>query len=86
MLQSWWTARSKFLIVSFTFWLAGLPCTRGQKLTCNPHSTKPGLFPQYGKLVGTTEHEVILGLDDSGVQLHFPKIGYVVREAGNAKL
>jgi hypothetical protein len=56
-----------------------------RKLTYNPHSTKPGLFPQYGKLVGTTEHEVILGLD-SGVQLHFPKIGYIVREAGNAKL
>ena len=49
------------------------------------HSTKPNLFPQHGKLVGTTKHEVILGLD-SGVQLHFPKIGYVVREAGNAKL
>lgn len=44
-----------------------------------------GLFPQTGLLRGTTEHEVILGLD-SGVQLHFPKIGYVVREAGGTKL
>jgi hypothetical protein len=62
----------------------GLPWA-DEKLTYHPRSTKPGLFPQFGQLVGTTEHEVILGLD-SGVQLHFPKIGYVVREAGNSKL
>lgn len=42
-------------------------------------SSAPGSHPQYGKLVGTSIDEVVIETD-SGVRVHFPKIGYIVRK------
>lgn len=48
-------------------------------------SATPGKHPQAGKLVGTSKEEIVLALE-SGVRLHFPREGYVLREGGGAKL
>lgn len=53
-------------------------------LTC-VRSAKPGVHFQAGKLVGASKHEVVLGLE-SGIRVHFPRNGYIVREAGSTKL
>lgn len=44
------------------------------------HSTTPGTFPQAGKLIGSNQQEFVLELD-TGVRLHYPRIGYIVRKA-----
>ena len=42
-------------------------------------SAEIGAHPQTGKLVGATQHEVVVEVDH-GVRLHFPRIGYIVRK------
>lgn len=42
-------------------------------------SAKPGSHPQFGKLVGTGIDESVIELKENGVRLHFPRIGYLVR-------
>ncbi|KAM0721388.1 hypothetical protein Q7P37_002312 [Cladosporium fusiforme] len=62
-----------------------LKIAQGADVTVESADTKPGAHPQAGKLAGTSAHEIMLALE-SGVQLHFPRSGYLVRESGGAKL
>lgn len=43
------------------------------------YSTDPGKHPQAGKLIGTSIDETVIELKD-GVRLHFPRVGYIVRD------
>lgn len=46
-----------------------------------PHSSAAaGKHPQAGKLIGLTTKEIVLELD-SGIHLHFPREGYILRQA-----
>ncbi|ETN36961.1 uncharacterized protein HMPREF1541_07949 [Cyphellophora europaea CBS 101466] len=40
----------------------------------------PGNAPQHGKLVGLNHREIVVELDN-GIRVHFPRIGYRLREA-----
>lgn len=57
-----------------------LGISSGTPVTIESMDSKPGSHPQAGKLVGATKKEVVLEVDD-GIHLHFPREGYVVREA-----
>ncbi|KAH9826658.1 glutathione s-transferase like protein, partial [Teratosphaeria destructans] len=57
----------------------GLGLKEGQTVSVESYDTPPGSHPQVGKLLGTSENEVVIEVRD-GVKLHFPKIGYIVRQ------
>ena len=66
-------------------WRAPSKCSNAQAVKylhadSRPFSSTPGSHPQAGKLVGLTKKEIVLGLD-SGVHLHFPREGYILRKA-----
>jgi hypothetical protein len=42
--------------------------------------TTPGAHPQNGKLVGLDKNEIVVELKN-GIRLHFPRVGYLVKEA-----
>lgn len=62
-----------------------LGIAQGAAVVVESADTKPGAHPQFGKLAGTSAHEIVIALD-TGVQLHFPRSGYIVRENNGAKL
>lgn len=62
-----------------------LGIAQGTPVTVENADTKPGAHPQKGKLIGTGKYEIVLGLE-TGVRLHFPRAGYLVREDGKARL
>ncbi|KXT10188.1 hypothetical protein AC579_8199 [Pseudocercospora musae] len=51
----------------------------GTEVTVESFDAKPGMHPQFGKLVGTDIDESVVELKENGVRLHFPRIGYLVR-------
>ena len=51
----------------------------GVEVTVENSDTEPGAHPQHGKLVGVNGRETVLELED-GIRLHFPRVGYVVKE------
>nr|POE78079.1 hypothetical protein CFP56_09720 [Quercus suber] len=57
-----------------------LDISAGTNVTVENFDTVPGTFPQAGKLIGSSQHEFVLELD-SGIRLHYPHIGYIVRKA-----
>ncbi|EME41146.1 hypothetical protein DOTSEDRAFT_46216 [Dothistroma septosporum NZE10] len=52
----------------------------GTKVNVESFDTKPGAYPQAGKLVGLNDEEIVVEVKD-GVRLHFPRVGYIVRDA-----
>jgi glutathione S-transferase len=52
---------------------------RGTTVSVENTDTTPGAHPQNGKLVGLNEGEVVIELKN-GIRVHFPRIGYVVKE------
>lgn len=58
---------------------------QGTDVTVENSDTKPGAHPQKGKLVGLDQRETIVELKN-GLRVHFPRIGYVVKEAKVAGL
>lgn len=52
----------------------------GTEVTVENADTKSGTHPQRGSLVGVDQREVVVELKN-GLRLHFPRIGYVVKEA-----
>lgn len=52
----------------------------GTEVTVENADTEPGKHPQRGKLVGVDQREVVVELKNE-VRLHFPRVGYVVKEA-----
>ncbi|KZM20194.1 uncharacterized protein EKO05_0001098 [Ascochyta rabiei] len=52
----------------------------GTHVTVESGDTEPGAHPQKGKLVGLNDKETVVELKN-GIRLHFPRIGYVVKEA-----
>ncbi|KAF3011212.1 hypothetical protein E8E13_011619 [Curvularia kusanoi] len=53
---------------------------KGSQVTVENSDTEPGAHPQHGKLVGVNEKETVIELEN-GIRLHFPRIGYLVKEA-----
>lgn len=51
----------------------------GADVSVENSDTEPGAHPQHGKLVGVNGRETVLELKD-GIRLHFPRVGYVVKE------
>ncbi|CAK3918861.1 glutathione s-transferase like [Lecanosticta acicola] len=51
----------------------------GTPVNVESFDTDPGAHPQAGKLFATSDEETVIELKD-GVRLHFPRIGYVVRD------
>lgn len=51
----------------------------GTQVNVEQFDTEPGVYPQAGKLVGTSIEETVIELKD-GVRLHFPRVGYIVRD------
>ncbi|CAN9166111.1 unnamed protein product [Alternaria alternata] len=52
----------------------------GTEITVESADADPGAHPQKGRLVGLDGREAVLQLE-SGVRLHFPRVGYVMKEA-----
>ena len=52
----------------------------GTDVTVENSDTEAGAHPQKGKLVGVNNKEVVVELKN-GIRVHFPRIGYVVKEA-----
>lgn len=52
----------------------------GEEVSVENMDTEPGAHPQKGKLFGLSPSEVILELS-TGVRLHFPRRGYILRKA-----
>lgn len=52
----------------------------GTSVSVENSDTQPGAHPQTGKLVGLDARECVVELKN-GVRVHFPRIGYVVKEA-----
>ncbi|KAH6644302.1 hypothetical protein C7974DRAFT_18294 [Boeremia exigua] len=52
----------------------------GTDVTVENSDTEAGAHPQKGKLVGTNDRETVIELKN-GIRVHFPRIGYVVKEA-----
>lgn len=52
----------------------------GTYVTVENSDTKSGAHPQNGKLVGVNDVEIVLELKN-GIRLHFPRIGYLIKEA-----
>ncbi|KAF9700844.1 hypothetical protein EKO04_001068 [Ascochyta lentis] len=51
----------------------------GTHVTVENSDTEPGAHPQKGKLVGLDDREIVVELKND-VRLHFPRVGYVVKE------
>lgn len=52
----------------------------GTDVTVENSDTEAGAHPQKGKLVGVNNKEAVVELKN-GIRVHFPRIGYVVKEA-----
>ena len=52
----------------------------GTDVTVENSDTKPGAHPQKGKLIGLNDLETVVELKNS-LRLHFPRVGYIVKEA-----
>ncbi|KAJ4984249.1 glutathione S-transferase [Stagonosporopsis vannaccii] len=57
----------------------------GTDVTVENSDTEFGAHPQKGKLVGVNDREIVLELKN-GIRVHFPRIGYLVKEAKIAGL
>lgn len=57
----------------------------GTDVIVESRDTKPGAHPQEGRLVGLYPHQFVLQLE-SGVRLHFPRAGYIVRPRSDSKI
>jgi glutathione S-transferase len=53
---------------------------KGTVVSVENVDTTPGAHPQNGKLVGLNGKEVVVELKN-GIRLHFPRVGYLVKEA-----
>jgi glutathione S-transferase len=53
---------------------------QGTEVAVENSDTKAGAHPQKGKLVGLDQREVVVELKN-GLRVHFPRVGYVVKEA-----
>ena len=53
---------------------------QGTEVTVENSDTKTGAHPQKGKLVGLDQRETVVELKN-GLRVHFPRVGYVVKEA-----
>lgn len=53
---------------------------QGTEVTVENSDTKAGAHPQKGKLVGLDQRETVVELKN-GLRVHFPRVGYVVKEA-----
>jgi hypothetical protein len=53
----------------------------GDRIAIEASDAKPGTHPQFGKLVGLSRTKTVIELE-TGLRLHFPKVGYFVRKAG----
>ncbi|KAJ8117030.1 hypothetical protein OPT61_g1674 [Boeremia exigua] len=49
-------------------------------VTVENSDTEAGAHPQKGKLIGANRKEIVIELKN-GIRLHFPRVGYVVKEA-----
>lgn len=56
--------------------LHGIPA--GTKVVVETVDSVPGSHPQYGNLLGSTRHEVVIEIENE-LRLHFPKRGYIIR-------
>lgn len=52
----------------------------GTDVTVENSDTEAGAHPQKGKLIGLNEKETVVELKN-GVRVHFPRVGYIVKEA-----
>ena len=52
----------------------------GTDVTVENSDTEAGAHPQKGKLVGVNDRETVVELKN-GIRVHFPRVGYVVKEA-----
>ncbi|KAI4592205.1 hypothetical protein KJ359_011444 [Pestalotiopsis sp. 9143b] len=52
--------------------------TTGTKVVVETVDSVPGSHPQFGNLLGSTRHEVVIEIEN-GLRLHFPKRGYIIR-------
>ncbi|KAM3421745.1 hypothetical protein BST61_g2124 [Cercospora zeina] len=57
--------------------------TAGTTVAVESFDSTPGSHPQYGRLVGTSVNEVVIETD-SGLRIHFPRVGYLVRTLEDA--
>lgn len=57
-----------------------LGIAEGTQVSVESTDSAPGSHPQIGKLIGTSRKEVVIQLEN-GLRLHFPRLGYVVRNA-----
>lgn len=53
---------------------------QGTSVTVENSDTEPGAHPQKGRLVGLNKEKTVIELKN-GLRIHFPRIGYVVKEA-----
>jgi glutathione S-transferase len=53
---------------------------KGTVVSVENIDTTPGAHPQNGKLVGLNEKEIVVELKN-GIRVHFPRVGYLVKEA-----
>jgi glutathione S-transferase len=53
---------------------------KGTVVSVENIDTTPGAHPQNGKLVGLDKNEIVVELKN-GIRLHFPRVGYLVKEA-----
>ncbi|KAK0873132.1 hypothetical protein LTR87_012114 [Friedmanniomyces endolithicus] len=53
----------------------------GEQVSVEMTDATPGHHPQEGKLVGLSASRIVLQLE-TGLRLHFPRIGYAVKRAG----
>jgi hypothetical protein len=52
----------------------------GDWIAIEPSDAKPGTHPQFGKLIGLNKTKTVIEIKN-GLRLHFPKVGYFVRNA-----
>ncbi|KAG9185552.1 hypothetical protein G6011_06883 [Alternaria panax] len=57
-----------------------LGIAKGTEVSVESADADPGAHPQKGKLIGLNGKEVVLQLEND-VRLHFPRVGYVVKES-----
>lgn len=57
-----------------------LGIAKGTEVTVENSDTKAGAHPQKGKLVGLSDRETVVELKN-GIRVHFPRVGYVVKQA-----
>ena len=55
-------------------------CLCRSQIVLTDSSAKAGNRKQLGKLVGLSRREIVIELEN-GIRLHFPRIGYVVKQA-----